>query len=312
MKVTIDDALIEYLVSSTVINRDKTVHPLQIKRFLFEKDRIYSILDPNDRDAAFSKLYLKWFNEWDLERIFQCAILHFPILKKELSILAFRKVKRASQEGSDLFINPQGEKHGVIGLTDANMRVQESFTKFLNHELMHLNDMVDPKFDYSTQFLTPYANNQTLLIRRYQVLWDVSIDGRLTQMGLGILNTKEFRRGVFERAFSFLLPERRERLFNEIWSTTLTHHDLVNHLTRMDHSTESDESTIPGSPCPLCNSPTFDWVEVDELSAIRSLVQKEFPHFDSRKICLRCYECYEQYSFTHPSTLFREQNTTSS
>ena len=68
-------------------------HPLQIARFHREREKLYAILDPDERNTAFFKLHLDWFREWGLEKLLTDLLKEFPLLPAKLNVLAVRKTR---------------------------------------------------------------------------------------------------------------------------------------------------------------------------------------------------------------------------
>jgi hypothetical protein len=93
-----------------------TPHPVQIARFHREREKLYAILDPDDRNAAFFKLHLEWFREWGLEKLLIAPLQEFPLLASALHLLAFRQSRRRNDEGAELYINDAGQRTGVLAL----------------------------------------------------------------------------------------------------------------------------------------------------------------------------------------------------
>ena len=59
-----------------------------------------------------------------------------------------------------------------------------ALTRYCRHELMHIHDMLDPTFGYDPD--TRVGQNpgeETLILHRYRMLWNISVDSRLTVMG---------------------------------------------------------------------------------------------------------------------------------
>jgi hypothetical protein len=71
-----------------------------------------------------------------------------------------------------------------------------------------VEDMLDPGFGYVRELpgieRDPAALK--LLRERYRVVWDVTVDGRLSRQGLLESGVREARRAEFVRAFSMLGP----------------------------------------------------------------------------------------------------------
>lgn len=297
MQQLYDEDLVESVVFLCASGRRKDAPPLQIRRFHHERERLYSILDPDERNAAFFRLHLSWLREWGVEKFLADIVTAFPLLTAELKALAFRKARNKSEEGAELYVNADGARHAVVAVRPERFEFDDSLVCFLNHELMHLNDMVDPAFDYSPEIHQPgqTASQQRLIRQRYRLLWDVTIDGRLIHSSRATAATLEQRRTEFDRAYSFLPDEKRAQVFESFWTNPVPRHgDLVS-LASDPRELNSSHQQVPGAPCPLCGFATFHWAGVTALRpATLAGIQKHFPAWtEGQGACLRCAEIYQ-------------------
>ena len=69
MQLRYDEDFIEAAAFLCTSGRRKGVPSLQIARFHREREKLYAILDPDERNTAFFKLHLDWFREWGLEKL---------------------------------------------------------------------------------------------------------------------------------------------------------------------------------------------------------------------------------------------------
>ena len=146
MQLRYDDDFLESAVFICTKGKRPGISSLQIHRFHRERDKLYSILDPDERNAAFFKLHAEWFCEWGLEELL-LSVNHFPLLFKELSVLAFRKARSKNDESAELYVHST-VKNGVVALRTERFAQSDSLEPFLNRELAHLHDMVDSAFGY--------------------------------------------------------------------------------------------------------------------------------------------------------------------
>src|SRR5215471_13108271 len=109
MTLRYDEDLLEAVVVRCTAAKLKGVPSLQIARFGRERERLYSILDPEERNSAFFKLHLDWFREWGLERLVLEPLREFPLLWESLRALAFRKARDRKDEGAELYVNEAAE-----------------------------------------------------------------------------------------------------------------------------------------------------------------------------------------------------------
>src|SRR5262245_36411913 len=285
---------------------------VQIARFHREREKVYSVLEPDERNAAFFKLYLDWFREWGLEKLLIDLLNQFPRLPGALTTLAFRKARSKSEEGAELYVNREtrtdllpaldrGEgcstlRHGVIALRPERFKCEDDLARFLRHELTHLRDMVDPAFGYSPELRSSDFNTaqQRLTRERYRLLWDITIDGRLTQQGHLQDGDCEKHEASFHRAYSFWPEEKRRAVFDELWAEPAPHHARLLVLASDPKDLSHAQQPLPGAACPLCGFPTFDWADEMSLSSpVQERIVAEFPRWTpEHSVCGRCAEIY--------------------
>lgn len=338
MPLRYDEDLVESTVTLCTSGRCQGVPSLQIARFHREREKLYSILDPDARNAAFFKLHLDWFREWGLEKLLSDPLKEFPLLPGALHVLAFRQARAKNDEGAELYVNESGQRSGVIALRPerfvawpnlqrrnadlsplqpANSEVGPSCPEpaeartakrdesrapgtlagFLHHELTHLQDMVDPAFGYVPELPVPSVSvSQHRLAReRYRMLWDITIDGRLTRAGRATVATREQRAAEFSRGFSFWPEPKQQAIFESLWSASAPTHRALAELVCDPRELGSVAGPRPGAPCPLCGFPTFDWADEKQLgAAVTTAIHAEFPHWASAQgACGRCLEIYQ-------------------
>ena len=295
MKLLFDEDLVEAVTFLCASGQRRGIPSPQVRRFHKERERLYSIIDPDERQAAFFRLHLSWFQEWGLEKFLADKVSRFPILPVQLDVMAFRKGRHRSEEGAELYVNSDGGHHGIVALRPERFGSDASLECFLNHELFHLSDMVDPSFDYSPDVFQPgqTASQQRLIRERYRLLWDVTIDGRLIHAGRETIASQEQRRKEFDRAYGFLPEDRREKLFEMLWAAPCPRHaDLV---SLASDPRDPNERQIPGAPCPLCGFATFQWANLQTLKPDSlARIQKQFPRWTTAEgACERCLEIYQ-------------------
>jgi hypothetical protein len=296
MKLLFDEDLVEAVVFLCASGRRRGAPAMQIRRFHSERDKLYSIFDPDERNAAFFDLHLEWFHEWQVEELLRRIAGEFPLLDS-LTGLAFRKARGRNEEGAELFVNAGQQRNGIVGIRAERFEADEPLRSFLNHELMHLCDMVDPGFGYSPELgLTGAARaNERLVRERYRLLWDVTIDGRLHRGGLTTEAGREPRWAEFDRAFAFWPEDKRRSTFDNLWLAAAPLHPALLSLASDPRDLRAAHEPLPGAPCPLCGFPTFEWVDASALSLqIIEAMGAEFPHWVAADgACKRCAEVYK-------------------
>lgn len=308
MTFLFDDDLVDGAVFLCASGKRPGVPALQIRRFHAERERCYAIPDPDDRAAAFARVQLAWFQEWGLDEALRLAVGRFPALKSGLTTLAFRQARGRNDEGAELYCNADGAQQGIVALNPTRFAAAAELTRFLHHELAHLADMVDESFGYSSVLdgTAQTASQQRLVRERYRLLWNVSVDGRLTRRGLGTVADEPRRRGEFDRGFAFLEKARRQTIFDNLWSGQIAGHVDLLAIASDPRGLHEQYAPVPGAPCPLCGFAAFQWVEMATLqAAARKRIRTEFPdwHGDG-SLCARCAEIYESTSnLRYPATV---------
>lgn len=296
MRLSYEEDFVEEAVLLCASGRDRGIASLLIRRFHREREKLYQILDPDERNTAFFRLHLEWFREWGLEKLLTGPLSEFPRLPDALNILAFRKSRGKSEEGTELYVNEAGERTGVVALRPEFLVTKTDVDTFLRHELMHLQDMVEPVFGYLPELPVsgPSLNQSRLARERYRLLWDVSIDGRLTLSSRITVATKEQRWTEFTNAFAFWTEGRRKEVFESLWTNPGPRHELLAELVSDPRQLQAAAGPRPGAPCPLCGFPTFVWATLANLAEpTLSAIRSEFPHWSPEQgSCARCSNIY--------------------
>ena len=307
LEVRYDEDLVEAVVLLVAHQMPKGVSSLQVARFHRARERLYNILDPEERNDAFFRLHREWFREWGLEAQLLDRVAEYPLLDTHLGLLAFRKALTRKDQGAELYVNPEadtpagasaaGRRHGVVALSPPQWLDLESLKAFLRHELMHLQDMVDPAFGYRPDVddRVALAHRRRLVGERYRVLWDITIDGRLVRAGRATGATEAEHRALFDAAFSFWDEATRARLFRELWSDPHPRHGTLLRLAADPQGLWDAPRPAPGAPCPLCSMPTYAWSAREQVTPpILEAIRREFPDWTPEHgLCNRCLEAYE-------------------
>lgn len=296
MHLCYDEDFVEAVVLLCASGRWRSISSLQISRFNRERERLYDICDPDDRNAAFFKLHLEWFREWGLEKLLTGPLQEFPLLSSALSVLAFRKARGKDDDGAELYVNEAGTRTGVLAMRPERLARGLNLVPFLRHELAHLHDMVDPAFGYRPELagLCDSLGSQRLARERYRLLWDVSIDGRLSQVGRQTIATRDERWLAFTCAFPFWNEPRQQQIFDALWTNSSPSHRCLEELVCDPRQLQNASGPQAGAPCPLCGFPTFAWGDAASLAhTMVTAIQSEFPFWAPEQgICARCHAIY--------------------
>lgn len=297
MQYRYDEDFIEAAVFAAASGRRPRAPSMQIARFHREREKLYRLLDPEERNAAFFQLHLDWFREWGLEKLLTGVLHEFPRLPERLTVLAVRKTHGKSDEGVELYVNETGQRTGLLALRLESLSQDAALTDFLRHEFTHLHDMLDPAFGYLPALDLPRLNfaQQRLAQERYRLIWDITIDGRLAASGHVPIATREHHAAAFSRGYSFWPVQRQSEVFEALWQNATPRHTDFLALIADPRGLRDAHRPVPGASCPLCAFPTFDWAEAETLPAgIASRIVAEFPAWSPELgLCGRCLETYE-------------------
>lgn len=295
MRFRYEEDFIEAVVFICATGRRKAIPSLQIARFHREREKVYAVLDPEERNAAFFQFHLSWFREWGLEEVLTQLLKEYPLLPQSLSLLVLRQTRGKADEGAELYVNDAGERNAVVALRPDFFTRDEAVRDYLRHEFMHLNDMVDPSFGYRPSLDLPGLNSaqQRLARERYRLIWDVTIDGRLAAKGQPPLQSREHHASVFARSYSFWTEERQASAFDSLWLGSQPSHSTLLEIIDDPRGLRDANTPSSGAPCPLCAFPTFAWADLEELHKLRDQISAEFANWQPTfGACQRCVESY--------------------
>jgi hypothetical protein len=297
MQLRYDEDFIEIAVFLCASGRRQAVPAMQIARFHREREKLYALLDPDERNTAFFKLHLDWFREWGLEEPLTDVLKEFALVREQLGVLAIRKTTGKNDEGAELYVNEAGHRTGMLALRLERLTDDGALRNYLRHEFTHLHDMLNPAFGYSpTLDLSGLNAAQKRLAReRYRLLWDITIDGRLAAAGHAPMATREQHSAAFTRGYSFWPEQRQAETFTSLWQCRAPRHADFLALIADPRGLRDAHRPAPGASCPLCNFSTFSWADTHALSpGIVAQIVIEFPSWSPELgLCGRCLETYQ-------------------
>ncbi len=261
------------------------------------RDRCYEIADPEEREWEFRAFHAVWFERLGLDRPIRRALLEEPLVARETRacIVAMARMRKA--EGADLFVAPPevGGRSVGIRLRPERFTDADGLLQFLRHELLHIADMLDPRFRYTRDLpgLESDAAYARLIKDRYRVLWDVCVDGRLARRGVAQAGIRGARLADFVRAFP-MLGDQTEEFFERFFeATSPTHPELA--AFALNPLRAVGQGPHPGERCPLCRFPTHAFEpEPDGLPPeLLDRIRDGFPEWEPRDgLCRHCADLY--------------------
>ncbi len=277
-------------------------HP-EAKRFHRERDRIYRINHPEERERAFNELHRGWFLQLGLADQIEEAVSEQPLLSSGVNSCLVARAPGKHEEGAELFVNPEEklsekERRTVsVFLRPESLLDPSALLTFLRHELMHITDMLDPGFGYEPQ-LPPGEGGPThdrLLKERYRVLWDATIDGRMVRRGWAPESLRAERLREFCDTFPMFGQKSESRFSYFFDQEAHTHAELVAFISDPRAVMATPSAPHPGSRCPLCGFPTYDFEpEPEHLSPeLLDQITRDSPRWrPTHGLCRQCADLY--------------------
>ena len=206
------------------------------RKFRRERNPIYEIEDPDEREARFRAFHRDWFLRLGLGDPVEQALNERPTLAESTRCCLVAAAKGKKGESAELFVNPPGdglddpERHSIgLMIKPTSFADAETLLLLLRHEFLHIADMLDPDFGYTpSSFLAEDVDiRNTILQERYRAMWDATIDGRLVRMGMAPASRRSQRLVDFARTFPEL-GEQTEQAFTRFFDGSgYTHSKLV-------------------------------------------------------------------------------------
>lgn len=242
-----------------------------------ERDALYAIDDPDERDRAFRRLHNSWLERLGHAQPLVDALAAQPLIGASVATCIVRKAQRGRDEGAELFVRPGAAERDARRLTLAILPATfidaVALESLLERELMHIADMLDPTFGYQPT-LPVDGRPGKLTQERYTALWTASVAARLcrasrTRIRDQLLRTLPELAGT--RALRRLLAGRRP-----------THAELV--------SLAADASAR-AHRCPMCDMPSHQFESVED-ERLAQHIRRQRTDWDGAPVCPQCAELY--------------------
>jgi hypothetical protein len=292
------------LMEDAVMLADGKLHPMARLRFRRKRDEIYRIEDPEERDAAFVDFHHRWFERLDLggpvagavrahwERIAstrRCLVLPAATAREEDADLR-SEVPLDHPETAPDERGPRDRPSVLIRVRAATVVDRDAFERFLDHELLHVVDMLDPGFGYRTELPIPEGGPaQARRVReRYRILWDCTIDGRRFRAGKVPVEVVERRRAEFRHGFPELGGEGDAEFERWFHGPRPVHDDLVRLAC-------AGAGPARSGICPLCRFPyaTLSSARNGPQGEALAEIRADFPSWrPEHGICVPCADLY--------------------
>jgi hypothetical protein len=265
--------------------------------FRAERDRIYDVEDPDEREARFEELHGRLFLQLGLDRPLHELLAAQPdLLLRARGCRVLPAVSREEETAdvrAEMDAPPNARPTIVLRLRPQSLLDGDALRTLLRRELLHVADMLDPAFGYVRElpgaFADPAIHN--LLRERYRAVWDTSIDGRLSRAGHLGPRARAARLGEFEHAFP-MLREGAESAFGSWFDEPRPTHAAITAFIREPRG----PGTADEARCPLCRLPALtlergpEGLDAETLGAI----ERDHPGWRADQgRCARCNEVYQ-------------------
>jgi hypothetical protein len=210
----------------------------------------------------------------------------------------------SKEEGAELFVaadralEENRRRTLRILIRPESLLEPESLLTFLRHELFHIADMLDPRFAYEPTLprVEGGPTYDTLIINRYGVLWDTTINGRMVRRGWlkDAVHDQQLR--DFRQAFP-MLEEKGEEYFRRFFNADQPKHSELAAFA-LDPRTVAGHlggHSAAGSHCPLCKFPSHSFEPKPETlgDEVLAAISQDFPQWTPAwGLCAQCADLY--------------------
>lgn len=266
--------------------------------FHAERDGLYEIAEPEPREAAFAALHARWFERLALDRPFRETLAERPAIAARCGRWLVARARGTRDEAADLLMAPSAPPTLLVRVTAETVATAERLSLVLRRELLHVADMLDPRFGYAPSLPESMAGGarESVVRGNYRVLWAAYVDGRLARLGAVPLAVRAERLAEFVSAFPHL-GEGAEAAFERFFGAReLTHAELLAFAAG-----GPDGAPLPR--CRLCYLPTRDFTPAPEAlpAEVLAAIARDFPSWrPADGLCGRCAELYASRLATCP------------
>lgn len=314
MRIEFDRRLIEESVF-LALQATSPSPGLEQARYHRLADPIYKVADTDQRERAFSDLHRDMFIRLDLQRTVNEVITCFPNMSSGADVLAFVCVERKKDEEAELFHNAEQKFSILFRMRPETLVSSMEFKRVAFHELLRVDDMLNPSFDYSPSFMVPGVNpeQQDMIRDRYRALWEIYIEARLLKRQRPHKRSREGHEMNFMRLFG--LSDTTQTIFGRLWTCQFGTETKNRTLIEAAQTPEAlarwagleisacSKAAIRcfSAVCPLCGCPTSDWVAKTDLldQALIEQIRKLKPGWVQESgLCGQCKELLQVNTVT--------------
>ncbi|MCF6157918.1 MAG: hypothetical protein E3K32_04955 [wastewater metagenome] len=311
MNLEFDPGLIEEVIFRELKIREERGDFTLTEEYHSLTDPIYDNFPLDERSAEFKKIDWNFFKKLGFLDFFKVAFDEFPEFKEKVVGGVVAKAKGTFDEGASLTKGPNEDvtqKRVVLRILSDHFQDLAYLKKLVNHELMHVSDMLCESFAYKDEYLGCNPMEENIIKERYSVFWDIFVDSRLIRKGKDTISDREGRFLEFQSLYKKIPIEVKAAIFDVLWQDEHLTHDRILELAKdvnkvmkiaeglpVDEQMQNIKKTLlPGAQCPLCQFRTYNWVENIENEAYTiEGIKKDFPDWNPEDgVCDRCVEVY--------------------
>ena len=310
LEIVYDQQLVDDIVYKGLAKLEASGDLALYKEYHEKRDAIYE-MEEESRPRKFRELDSDFFNRLGCDVYIKEIFDEYSDIEEKIESVHIRRATTKQNEGSNVV--DEGRKVIIRLYPEIFIDGSDEIRRVIRHELMHVSDMMNSKFEYDVnEEFSPSPMEERIMRDRYRLFWDISVDGRLVNKGLETTATREERKREFDSFFSKIPEDSREVIFTKMWEAEepMTHNMMVelskdtNKVLALAAGSRSVDELVeetkelgplPGTTCPLCGFPSFDWVEEaakDEETA--KVISEDFPDWKPQDgVCSRCAEYYK-------------------
>ena len=297
IRLRLDPRLLEEVVHLELRRRQGGGDASLFDEYHCQADALYK-LAPEHRDGEFAALHRRLFRGVGFEARITEAISAQQSALGGLESLTCLRTLRTEDEGADLAAPsvPSNGRAAVVRIRAARFLTLDDLGRFLDHELVHVGDLLSAVFGHDAGSLTAISPHRRRLVQeRYRAAWGACVDGRLSRHGRRPLAGRGEHRESLHRCFPALTDPELDGLLDRLWKDQRPTHARLLAVALARGPREPHE---PGAPCPLCGFPTHHWTDVAGDTLIRA-IHLDVPDWEpDHGLCERCFEMYELRSLT--------------
>lgn len=310
--------LLEEAVAREVLRRDDAGDASWSRDLHVVTDPYYSMQGP-ERDARFRDAHAVFFRHLGLAKPIEMAVADYPSIAPQVDELILDRGAAATDEEADLLVRDGGKPHVRIRIRVQRFDQPEGLAGFLRHELRHVEDVLRPEFGYrALGRIATRPAEENLVRARLRLLWNLVAAGAIAKSGKVGAATREEWGTMVTRNYPGFPASTRERILTKLWETPqATWSQLIElaldpkKLLRFCGIQQDETPRGPGSLCPLCSFPTFEWHDDPATlpAGVLAMVRSDFPLWNMADgACRQCLDSYVFRTRFAPTVATRSSN----